>query len=206
MRDGPGLVLSPISHPRDASGDSAPDAPSARPVASMPPSPPLPPRLNPSLPVPELRPPVHHLLRRPPAPVQAPVAASASRPGLHDQLRPFDADHRQAEVVCPSPRVAAPPEGARQCGSASRRGTRRLPSTRIDEYPLVARNSDAYEELLRQEAEEGNPEELETESVELEQQQEKNEELQHQPEFGAQSPPRRRTRYSTLGYHTTIDP
>nr|CAB3503231.1 unnamed protein product [Digitaria exilis] len=52
----------------------------------------------------------------------------------------------------------------------------------------------------------GDPEELETESVGLEQQQEKNEELQHYPEFGAQSPPHRRTRYSTLAYRTTIDP
>ncbi|KAF8729200.1 hypothetical protein HU200_017784 [Digitaria exilis] len=128
MRDGPGLVLSPISHPRDASGDSALDAPSARPVASMPPSPPPPPlRLNPSLPVPVLRPPVHPLLRRPPVPVQAPVAASASRPGLHGQLLPFDADHRQAEAVCPSPRVAAAPDGARQCGSACCPPVTRLP-------------------------------------------------------------------------------
>nr|CAB3502729.1 unnamed protein product [Digitaria exilis] len=61
----------------------------------------------------------------------------------------------------------------------------------IDEYPL---------------AEEGNTEELETESVELEQQQEKDGEPQHHPEFGAQSPPHRRTRYSTLAHRTTIDP
>nr|CAB3502731.1 unnamed protein product [Digitaria exilis] len=35
---------------------------------------------------------------------------------------------------------------------------------RIDEYPLEACNLDAYKELLRQEAEEGNPEELQHQS------------------------------------------
>jgi hypothetical protein len=98
------VVLSPISHPPDASRPetlcpSTPVRPSRRVDAlrlavatrllrGSSPFPIHPKGLNPSLPAPALRPPVRPLPRRTPAPVQAPNAASASCPGLHGDLRP----------------------------------------------------------------------------------------------------------------------
>ncbi|PVH66808.1 hypothetical protein PAHAL_1G353900 [Panicum hallii] len=85
--------------------------PSQSRLASSSPFPIHPKGLNPSLAAPALRPPVRPLLRRTPAPVQGPAAASASRPGLHGHLRP---------VGC------APPTRVRRRPAP---GRRRLPVT-----------------------------------------------------------------------------
>jgi hypothetical protein len=130
---------------RCGSCDSVSRRPDARPpvaslrcsqsrLASSSPFPVHPKGLNPSLLAPALRPPVCPLLLRPPAPVQPRAVAGATtrrrlcipsraaRPplpsGLCGPQREFGADHRRTEAVCPSPRAAAPSDGARHCGSA----------------------------------------------------------------------------------------
>uniref|UniRef100_A0A0A9BBP4 Uncharacterized protein n=1 Tax=Arundo donax TaxID=35708 RepID=A0A0A9BBP4_ARUDO len=95
--------------------------------------------LNPSFSLSGLRSPVRSLPGRTPAPVPPAAAAIAFLLRLRGHQRPVplqregDAEHLPADAVCQSARVAAPPDGAQQCGSAcclrapaprSRRGTR----------------------------------------------------------------------------------